>query len=369
MAGEVVSTLDTGNLAFHDSQLDYYGKRLAAATGAPPVPEDGKPLADGDYTVHIWDITDGQQKPLGQLKGHEGPVWKVAWAHPKFGSLVATCGYDMKVIIWKEVSGQWQKAHVDTSFHASVNDIAFSPWEHGLRLACASTDGTVSILTYIPTEARWARDSFKAHAAGTQTLTWAPMALREGQAFQMRLATGGLDNSVCIWKCDGENWTQEMPTLLPAHTDWVRRVAWRPDGSSTVASGSWDKTVSIWKQEMEGQPWRQVCSIPCTGRVEDLAWSVTGSILAIASDDGETALYKETYDGRYEEAGKCNEQGYVAAAPPMPAPAAQGFIAPPVQDMQQQQVQPQQPPPSQNHEAAAAQAAAQQSVLESFGMT
>lgn len=35
---------------------------------------------------------------------HEGPVWQVAWAHPKFGSILASCSYDRKVYVWKEVN-------------------------------------------------------------------------------------------------------------------------------------------------------------------------------------------------------------------------------------------------------------------------
>lgn len=354
MSGQVVSTLETGTLAFHDAQLDYYGKRLAAATGAPVVPEDSKGLPEGDFAVHIWDITDGQQRLVGQLKGHEGPVWKVAWAHPKFGSLIASCSYDMKVIIWKEVGNQWQRAYVDSSHTASVNDIEFCPWEHGLRLACASSDGTVSVLTYVHTEAQWRRTAFQAHAGGAQTVTWAPLVQRDGHAPTMHLATGGCDHSVNIWKCDGEVWTQELPLLAPPHTDWVRKVAWRPDGSSTVASGSWDKSVAIWKQEMEGQPWHQVCKIQVGGKVESLAWSVTGSILAVSHGDGETVLYREAYDGRYEEAGKCNEQGYTEV--PKPGGHFAGFDVP-------------------GHDQGIAAslsnelAAQQQSVLESFGMT
>eukprot|EP00429_Kryptoperidinium_foliaceum_P110365 CAMPEP_0176298898 /NCGR_PEP_ID=MMETSP0121_2-20121125/59501_1 /TAXON_ID=160619 /ORGANISM="Kryptoperidinium foliaceum, Strain CCMP 1326" /LENGTH=64 /DNA_ID=CAMNT_0017640185 /DNA_START=95 /DNA_END=286 /DNA_ORIENTATION=- len=54
-----------------------------------------------------------------------------------------------------------------------------------------------------------------------------------------------------------------------------RRLAWRHDGTSTVVSGSWDKTVAVWKQEMESQSWRQVSTIGVAGTVE----SLTGSIL------------------------------------------------------------------------------------------
>jgi len=317
MSGQVVVTFDTGNTAFHDAQLDYYGKRAAAACGTPQVPaEDAQGKTETNSVVSIWDITDNQQRLIAQLQGHEGPVWKVAWAHPKFGSLLATCSYDMKVIIWKEINGQWQKAYVDSSHTASVNDIAFCPWEHGLRLACASSDGTVSVLTYSPTEAQWRRSDFKAHACGVNSVSWSPAVQREG-GLSMRLASGGCDNNVCIWKCENDMWSQEMPQLMPSHTNWVRQVAWRPDtSSSVVASGSWDKTVTIWKQEIEGQPWRQVTSIPVEAKVESVAWSVTGSLLAIASDDGEASIYKEGYDGRYEKVSSCSEQGYTDLSKP-----------------------------------------------------
>jgi protein transport protein SEC13 len=296
MSAQMIGALDTSAFgAIHDVQLDYYGKRAAIATG--------------EGASHILDITDGQNRPIGMVRGHEGPVWKVAWAHPKFGSLLATCGYDMKVIVWKEVNGQWHQAYEDSSHTASVNCIQFAPWEHGCRLACASSDGTVSVLTYGANDCQWRRTVFTAHGAGAQTLSWMPVVHRDNATPSLRLATGGCDNSVCVWKCEGEVWAQESPFLPAAHTDWVREVAWRPDGSGVLASGSWDRTVVLMKQEMEGQPWRQVCKLTVDGKVESISWSVTGSILAVSFGEGETQWYKETDIGRFEETGKVDEAG------------------------------------------------------------
>ena len=42
---------------------------------------------------------------------HEGPVWQLAWAHPVYGSVLATCGYDRKVILWKEQDSGWTKIY------------------------------------------------------------------------------------------------------------------------------------------------------------------------------------------------------------------------------------------------------------------
>lgn len=47
---------------------------------------------------------DGQHSLVQELRGHEGPVWQVAWAHPSFGSMLASCSHDHRVIIWKETA-------------------------------------------------------------------------------------------------------------------------------------------------------------------------------------------------------------------------------------------------------------------------
>ena len=73
----------------HDAQLDYYGKRLATCSS--------------DRVIKIFNIVgEGQQVHVADLTGHDGPVWTVCWAHPKFGGLLASCSFDRKVIIWKE---------------------------------------------------------------------------------------------------------------------------------------------------------------------------------------------------------------------------------------------------------------------------
>lgn len=129
---------------------------------------------------------------------HEGPVWQVAWAHPKFGPILASASYDGKVIIWKDNgsgsgtsgstntygaygstgagAGGWTKIKEHGMHSASgecsskdrmfffpllyvlvvlmrhtlfpVNSIAWAPHELGSILACASSDGNISVLTF-----------------------------------------------------------------------------------------------------------------------------------------------------------------------------------------------------------------------------
>ena len=54
----------------HDAQMDFYGTRLATCSS--------------DRSVKIFDVRDGTQTLSADLRGHEGPVWQVAWAHPRY---------------------------------------------------------------------------------------------------------------------------------------------------------------------------------------------------------------------------------------------------------------------------------------------
>jgi protein transport protein SEC13 len=111
-----------------------------------------------------------------QKNSHNSPVWQVAWAHPKYGHILASCSFDGKVLIWKEQQGGsavggWIKIKEHTLHTASgnpefvvffsmgrkliihffslpVNSVAWAPHELGAILACASSDGKVSVLTF-----------------------------------------------------------------------------------------------------------------------------------------------------------------------------------------------------------------------------
>ena len=34
---------------------------------------------------------------------HSGSVWRVTWAHPEFGQVIATCSFDRTAAIWEEL--------------------------------------------------------------------------------------------------------------------------------------------------------------------------------------------------------------------------------------------------------------------------
>jgi len=99
----------------------------------------------------------------------------VSWAHPKFGSLLGSCGFDGRVIIWQEgYNRKWQAIYTsDDKLHtASVNSVAWAPEEVGLVLASASSDGSIGFLAY--NNGKWESTKIaSAHEMGALSVTWA----------------------------------------------------------------------------------------------------------------------------------------------------------------------------------------------------
>ena len=313
----------------HDVQLDYYGKQLASA--------------GSDRRIKIFDVIEGGgRQQTAELTGHEGPVWQVAWAHPEFGNVLASCSYDRQVFVWKEHSPQmWGLVHKYLGHEGSVNAVAFAPHEAGLRLACASSDENVSVLTHHG-EGRWSAAMFKAHKTGVNSVAWAPcVAVPSGAAdgstsfAPLRLATGGCDNLVKLWTMgyapDGSEAWSEACVLPALHTDWVRDVSWAPSlggggggGGLMLASCAQDKRVAVWTEDGatggsgggsgsgSGGWSAKVLELGCV--VWSVSWSASGAILAVAGGDNVVTLWKENALGEWKQIGQLSEDAPPEAA-------------------------------------------------------
>eukprot|EP00163_Fabomonas_tropica_P008562 TRINITY_DN1829_c1_g1_i1.p1 TRINITY_DN1829_c1_g1~~TRINITY_DN1829_c1_g1_i1.p1 ORF type:complete len:310 (+),score=64.82 TRINITY_DN1829_c1_g1_i1:384-1313(+) len=289
----------------HDAQFDYYSKRLATCSS--------------DRLIKIFSVgPDNAQTHKADLVGHEGPVWQVAWAHPKFGSLLASCSYDRKVIIWKESPADtWNKIYTFTDHDSSVNGIAWAPHEYGLVLASASSDGSISFLSH-KSDDSWVATKIHAHQVGANSVAWAPatpdVTGADGQVIsgERRAVSGGCDSLIKIWKQNPADGSFACEETLEGHSDWVRAVAWAPSvgvPGSTIASGSQDGTVVIWSRENDQSGWSKKV-LPSFGSVVyGVSWSPMGNILAVASGDNKVTLWKESLDGEWQNISSITEDG------------------------------------------------------------
>lgn len=257
------------------------------------------------------------------LAGHDGPVWQVAWAHPSFGTILASASYDGKVFIWKHEGGAqpsygsaggWTRIKEHTLHTASVNALAWAPHELGATLACASTDGRVSVLTFNE-DGSWSVDLVTAHRSGCHAVSWMPSAARDGAPdapLTRCFATAGCDNVVKIWAFSDEQNRYVEVDQLAEHKDWVRDVAFAPSlglPRTYLATASHDRRVLIWTQDTPDGPWTSTPLLPDTKPQERelfpdtvwrVSWSISGNILAVSCGDGKVSLWKENLKGAWE---------------------------------------------------------------------
>lgn len=311
----------------HDAVTDYFGTKLATCSS--------------DRTIKLFSISGSTHTLLTELRGHEGPVWQLSWAHPSFGNLIASCSYDRKVIVWRETHNncQWEKWYEYSGHDSSVNAIDWAPKEFGLQLVCGSSDGTLSVLTCLDNV--WTTKKISnAHTNGVNAVGWAPafsygLSLfhdaanngagedgstdqpspavsdpKETNKLQKRFASAGCDNLIKIWLYDekDDSWVKEHQ--LEGHLDWVRDIAWSPTigtGKTLIASCSQDRKVIIWEQTRGSSANNEAQSIwqpKPLGVFDDVvwhvSWSVMGNILAVSGGDNKVTLWKENSAGVWQ---------------------------------------------------------------------
>eukprot|EP01055_Gregarina_sp_Pseudo9_P001333 Gregarina_sp_Pseudo_9__1332@NODE_1893_length_1271_cov_91_728084_g1756_i0_p1_GENE_NODE_1893_length_1271_cov_91_728084_g1756_i0NODE_1893_length_1271_cov_91_728084_g1756_i0_p1_ORF_typecomplete_len334_score44_63ANAPC4_WD40/PF12894_7/1_6e05ANAPC4_WD40/PF12894_7/0_41ANAPC4_WD40/PF12894_7/3_5e05ANAPC4_WD40/PF12894_7/0_0011WD40/PF00400_32/1_3WD40/PF00400_32/1_7WD40/PF00400_32/1_4WD40/PF00400_32/0_0005WD40/PF00400_32/3_4e02WD40/PF00400_32/1_4e03Ge1_WD40/PF16529_5/9_2e05Ge1_WD40/PF16529_5/4_9e02Ge1_WD40/P len=300
-----------GSKSFVDIKYDPSGQELATTST--------------EGSVYFWQTNEealAQQQslqqslqPIAALRNLDGPIWKIAFAPSTFGRVCATGGFNRKVIIWKDCgNGNWQSVHCDESHHSAITGLEFcaSPGaplsqyqsvalpqnsHMGLHLASSSLDGSVNVssLTNMGT---WVSKAFVAHCGGVRALAWSTAEsaattsnFAEGEqmlAPQHRLATGGVDGVVKVWRYEPtrDEWqpSGQMQVRSP-----VVSLAWQPANENQkdfVAVLTDDGGVALWEKEERGDVWREVKRFGrLSAGASKISWSVDGLLLAIPTAD------------------------------------------------------------------------------------
>ena len=279
---------------FNDAQLDFYSQRLAAC------------LADG--SVKVFDASDRDGlKELCVLREHAGPAYSVAWAHPRFGSMLASCGADGRVLVWREEEvNKWSVVYSYEDETSAVSCLAWGPGS--LCLAIGSEEGCVAILTR-SAASRWDKVRFHAHSDEVLGVSWDQMLRRNGSgvANVRQLVSVGKDKALILWVFDDDERRSEV---ISNHAHPFNDAVWNPDlafNNSLVAACTEDGLILVFKQKDRG--WDVVSTLTVGVPVWRLSWSTSGNFLVATCSDQRTRFYRAGYTHEWEEVNALDEQG------------------------------------------------------------
>lgn len=345
---QILNTIDTGHEdIINDAVLDYFGTTLATAAN------DGK--------IKLFDVRNGQQRQIEVFSDHTGPIWQIAWAHPSFGDILASCSYDGDVILYKkEPSTQKWGVFYKEKFPKAVNSVCWAPVEFGLILAVACSNENIYIWSF-KNGACEKKTIINAHNIASKAVSFAPgntpsSLFTEGSSDQtagaLRLVSGGDENEAKIWRFDrySDTWIEE--DNLEAHEDWIKDVAWAPNiglPEEQIATCSTDHKVIIWSRnhldtnsseknsggksseatlenlnELARKTWKPTVLPPFDEVISHVSWSLTGGILACSGGVDHISLWKQDLSGCWQRINDVNDE---------PVKNSQGSI--PGGDMQQ----------------------------------
>ncbi|KAA0710706.1 Nucleoporin SEH1 [Triplophysa tibetana] len=282
------------------------------------------------------------------LLAGSGSVWRVKWAHPEFGQVLASCSFDRTAAVWEEIVGEsndkqrgqshWIKRTTLVDSRTSVTDVKFAPKHMGLMLTTCSADGVVRIYEApdVMNLSQWSLQHEISCKLSCSCISWNPSSSR---AHPPMIAVGSDDSNVTyggkvqIYEYNENTRKYAKAETLVTVTDPVHDVAFAPNlGRSFHVLAIATKDVRIFKlvplrrestsssapTKFEVQVMAQFDSH--NSQVWRVSWNITSTLLASSGDDGCVRLWKANYMDNWKCTGilrgdgsPVNSSGHAAA--------------------------------------------------------
>ncbi|MDB6026814.1 MAG: repeat protein [Verrucomicrobiales bacterium] len=242
--------------------------------------------------VKQWKVGDGTL--VQTLQGHKDILYSLALSPD--GKILATGGYDQKIILWDTATGKEIKTL--KGHNGCVFGLAFRP--DGKILASASGDRTVKLWNVSKGERT---DTLSQPTKEVYCVAWSG----DGK----KLYAGGLDNRIRIWEVS-ESATENTDPILEskfAHEGSILRLVVSQDGKSLLSSSD-DRTVKLWSADplQEQHPLEQQSDWPA-----GLVFVTAKNAVAIGCLDGSLGLFDL-------QGGKALDTKFTGVNSPAPAP-------------------------------------------------
>ena len=164
-----------------DIETDFYCRKLAVGSSS------GK--------IYIFENINKITSKVSEVISHFGPIYKLSWSHPNFGPILASCGFDKKVNLFKiDQNSKLEKIYENDMHDNIVKTVKFSPSSKNLLFVAGDLNGNIIVCDYF--NSKFNTQKAFAHDYGVNAIDFLD---------DNNFVTCGNDNTIKIWNYSQEN--------------------------------------------------------------------------------------------------------------------------------------------------------------------
>ena len=252
-------------------ETDFYCRKLAVGTTL------GK--------IYIFENSNGATTKTSEIVGHVGPVYKLSWSHPNFGPILASCGFDKKVNLFKfEQNSKLDKLYEYDMHDNCVKTLKFSPSLTNLLLISGDLNGNIITCEY--SDKNFILKKEFGHDFGVNSIDFLD---------DKNFVTCGNDNVIKIWNYSEENGNVAIKNnfILKENNMLTKDISCKDNKHFVCCGSSEDEGIVNYYSLNEENKWDLNEIYRQKGKLEKIRFNEEHTCIAVIDENGKESLILE----------------------------------------------------------------------------
>ena len=254
-----------------DIEIDFYGRKLAVGSST------GK--------IYIFENLNGNYSKVSEISAHIGPIFKLSWSHPSFGPILASCGFDKKVNLYKiDPQYKLEKIYEHDKHNNCITALKFSPSSNNLLLISGDLNGNIIACEYLDKD--FGIKEIFGHDFGVNSIDFF-----DDKTF----VTCGNDNIVKIWNYLNENGNVEIKNIFVINDNNIctKDLSCKDNKHFVCCGYSGDEGIVNYYVLNDENKWEVNEIYKQNGKLEKIRFNEEHTCVAVIDENGKESLIME----------------------------------------------------------------------------
>ena len=254
-----------------DIEIDFYGRKLAVGSST------GK--------IYIFENLNGNYSKVSEISAHIGPIFKLSWSHPSFGPILASCGFDKKINLYKiDPQYKLEKIYEHDKHNNCITALKFSPSSNNLLLISGDLNGNIIACEYLNKD--FGIKEIFGHDFGVNSIDFF-----DDKTF----VTCGNDNTVKIWNYLNENGNVEIKNIFVINDNNIctKDLSCKDNKHFVCCGYSGDEGIVNYYVLNDENKWEVNEIYKQNGKLEKIRFNEEHTCIAVIDESGKESIIME----------------------------------------------------------------------------